>query len=116
MAGSEAALEADKVVLLLVVLARMVGHDVLAQCPAECQLLLKAILQEISRPGRILLAQIVDVYYEATRLLCHHRPDVGRVDALVLLRVGTSELRFHSTLINSPHRRESPSILSVCPA
>lgn len=86
MASTETALKADeKVLAALLILARVVGHDVLAQGSTECQLLLEAILKERICPDRVLLAQIVDVDDEAARLLRHHRPDVGRVDALVLL-------------------------------
>lgn len=122
MPSTETALEADEVVLALVVLARVIGHYVLAESATEGQLLQKPILQETIRPGGVLLAQIVDVDDQAARLLCNHRPDVGRVDALVFLWGGMEKGRgrfrkIHAVHIYrnySPHRRESPGILAGC--
>lgn len=63
MTSTETALEPNKVLLAaLLVLARMVGQHVLAECPTESQLLLETILQKSICPGRILLPQVVDVH------------------------------------------------------
>lgn len=87
MTSPEAALKANEVVVVLVILTGVIRHHVLPQGPAEGQLLLEAILQQSIRSRRVLLAQIVDIDDQPTRLLSHHRPDVGGVDALIFLKV-----------------------------
>lgn len=62
MASTETSLESNEIVLALVILARMIRHNVFTQGSTKRQLLLEAILQQAIGPIRVFLPQVVNIH------------------------------------------------------
>lgn len=87
MACTKTALKSNEIFIVFVPLSRMVGHDIFLEGAAERQLLREGILEQRIGTSRILFPQIVYIDNQATRLFGHHRLDMARINALILLQI-----------------------------